>query len=361
MAIEQSDSFREGFRPPCSIVIRSFNEQEHIGRLLSGIFQQTLSDPEVILVDSGSTDATLNIASRYPLKIVSIEPEEFSFGRSLNRGCMLARSEHIVICSAHVYPVYKDWLARLLGPFCDPEVALTYGKQRGNEVTRYSEHQLFTQWFPSDSATHRASFFCNNANAAIRRDLWKQIPYDEDLTGLEDLDWAKRATARGFKIAYVSEAEIVHVHKETPRRIYNRYRREALALKRIAPEERFGFADFVRLLFTNVASDCFHAWHDRVFLRNLFSIPTFRAAQFWGGYRGFSRADPVTSELKRTFYYPRGLERSPQVTLESSRALVDYGGATFGERHPGVPQADVQPVSRSHHDDELTVKSADHF
>ncbi len=70
-----------------SIIIRCYNEEQHIGRLLSGIMQQTVQNVEIIVVDSGSTDATLSIVSDYPAKILSIKPEEFSFGRSLNIGC----------------------------------------------------------------------------------------------------------------------------------------------------------------------------------------------------------------------------------------------------------------------------------
>ena len=98
----------------CSIVIRCFNEEQHIGRLLSGIIQQTIKDLEIIVVDSGSTDATLAIASRYPVQILSIRPEEFSFGRSLNIGCQAANGEFIILASAHIYPLYKDWLEQLL-------------------------------------------------------------------------------------------------------------------------------------------------------------------------------------------------------------------------------------------------------
>ncbi|WP_416672062.1 glycosyltransferase family 2 protein [Egbenema bharatensis] len=173
--------------PKCSIVIRCYNEEQHIGRLLSGLVQQTVQDIEMIVVDSGSTDATVAIASQYPIKLVSIRPEDFSFGRSLNLGCEAATGEFIVIASAHVYPVYKDWLEQLLKPFASPDIALVYGKQRGNEITKYSEHQVFATWFPDRSNPHQSHPFCNNANAAIRRLLWEQVPYDETLTGLEDL------------------------------------------------------------------------------------------------------------------------------------------------------------------------------
>ena len=146
----------------------------------------------------------------------------------------------IVIASAHVYPVYPDWLESLAAPFDDPQVALAYGKQRGSRASRFSEHQVFAHWFPDESTPRQAHPFCNNANAAIRRSLWEINPYDETLTGLEDMAWARWAIEAGHVIAYTAEAEIVHVHHETPRQVYNRYRREAMAFKRIFPEERFG-------------------------------------------------------------------------------------------------------------------------
>jgi glycosyltransferase involved in cell wall biosynthesis len=312
-----------------SIVIRCYNEEEHIGRLLSGIMQQTLRDVEIILVDSGSTDATLAIASRYPVRILSIRPEQFSFGRSLNLGCSAASGEFIVIASAHVYPVYKDWLEQLLAPFVDPDIALVYGRQRGNEQTKYSEQQIFARWFPAQSCPRQEHPFCNNANAAIRRALWQQWPYDETLTGLEDLDWARRVMLQGYQIAYAADAEIVHVHNESPRRIYNRYRREAIALKRIFPQEHFNWWDFVRLFAANVLSDYYHAWRDQALWHNMASVLQFRLMQFLGTYRGFIQHTPVNSRLKRAFYYPNGFNKPVEyATNHCKDRQIEYASSS---------------------------------
>lgn len=212
-----------------SIIIRCYNEEKYIGQLLNGIEVQTITDKEIIIVDSGSTDKTLDIVSNYPAKIISIAPEDFSFGKALNLGCQSAQGEYLVFASAHVYPVYQDWLEKLLKPFEDEKIALVYGKQRGNEITKYSEHQIFAKWFPDTSNFKQEQPFCNNANVAIRRFLWEKFPYNEHLTGLEDLDWAKHIIKEGYYLAYNAEAEIIHVHNEPPQRIYNRYRREAIA------------------------------------------------------------------------------------------------------------------------------------
>ncbi len=58
----------------CSLVIRAFNEEQHIGRLLEGVRHQTVQDVDVILVDSGSTDATTTIAAQYGATMVHISP-----------------------------------------------------------------------------------------------------------------------------------------------------------------------------------------------------------------------------------------------------------------------------------------------
>jgi len=302
----------------CSIIIRTFNEQKFLPYLLDGIQKQTEKDIEVIVVDSGSSDNTVAIAERYGAKIVRIDPKEFSFGRSLNRGIAAASHDLIVLASAHVFPVFPDWLNSLLAPFDDPRVALTYGKQRGTDpayiksgiadTTKFSEREIFSRWFPDVPNKDQDHPFCNNANAALRKLLWEKRPYDEELTGLEDLDWAKWAKAEGYQIAYVAEAEIVHIHNETPAGVFKRYEREAMAFKRIYPEAHFNLYDMVRAILSNIVNDVGHALRQRVLWRNILSILWFRYNQFTGTYVGYRRSTEWNWQLRQTFYYPRGLD-----------------------------------------------------
>jgi glycosyltransferase involved in cell wall biosynthesis len=305
----------------CSLIIRAYNEARRLPRLLEGVKRQTVTEVELILVDSGSTDDTVKIAESYGAKIIHIQPQEFTFGRSLNLGLAAASHELVVIASAHVYPVYPDWLERLLEPFRDPSIGLTYGKQRGAETSKYSEHQIFARWFPEKSDLRQTHPFCNNANAAIRRSVWSQHPYDETLTGLEDVGWAVWAQGQGYGIAYVAEAEIIHLHNETPKGVFNRYRREGMAFKRIFPEAHFNAYDFVRTTLSNITTDIFHAAREGVLLRNLASIFWFRANQFWGTYQGYRQSAEWTWNLRQTFYYPRGLaaEETPERGVEPIR------------------------------------------
>jgi glycosyltransferase involved in cell wall biosynthesis len=273
--------------------------------LLEGICQQTVKDVEIVLVDSGSTDATVSIAESFGARVVPIPSAEFTFGRSLNLGIRATTRELIVIASAHVYPVYPDWLEALLRPFEDSRIALTYGKQRGPVSAKFSEQQIYHQWYPDKSKPRQTTAFCNNANAAIRKSLWEENPYDETLTGLEDLAWAKWAKEQGYDITYVSEAEIIHIHNETPRGVFNRYCREGMAFKKIYPEAHFSVYDFVRLTGMNILSDLWHAGRARVLWKNIASIFWFRFLQFHGTRLGYRQSGQLTPQLRETFYYAR--------------------------------------------------------
>lgn len=309
--------------PKCSLVIRAYNEEDHIGRLLEGIQQQTIPEIEVILVDSGSTDNTLAVAAEYSVTVVSIEPDDFTFGRSLNRGIAAANAEIVLITSAHCYPVYPDWAEKLIAPLKNSGVALSYGKQRGADSNKYSEHQWFKQYFPDVSVPNQSHAFSHNANAAVRRSLWEEHQYNENLTGLEDLAWSSWAKEQGHLIAYAAEAEVVHVHAESPKLVYNRHRREAVALKQILPESKFSLWNFLRLTSSNILSDMTQARRERVFIKNIVSILWFRLMQYWGTYRGYRFSGKIDAELHQRFYYPPGI-LSTKTPAERDVPPIDY-------------------------------------
>jgi glycosyltransferase involved in cell wall biosynthesis len=297
-----------GQHASASIVIRALNEDEHLPALFSGLLRQTLQPREVILVDSGSTDDTVAIAEAHGAHIVHIEPACFSFGRALNVGCAAATGDILVFVSAHVFPTDEYWLENLIEPFADEAVTLSYGRQTGDHRTRFSELQLMRQWYPDESNPNQSTPFCNNANCAVRRSAWLERPYDEELTGLEDLAWAKQAVRAGERIAYRADATIVHIHEEGFTKIRNRYEREAIAHRRIFDDQRMGALEALTLLFLHVGRDYLAAIPRRQFLANLFDIPMFRAAQHLGTWEGFRKRGEVTQELKRRFYYPKGID-----------------------------------------------------
>ena len=300
----------------CSLVIRALNEEKPLERLLEGVHNQTVRKVEIILVDSGSTDSTIEVAQKNKARILHILPKDFTFGRSLNLGVSAATSPLVVIASAHVYPVYPDWLEKLLAPFEDPTIAISYGKQRGTPVARFSEQQVFARWYPGQSNLRQQQPFCNNANAAIRRSLWQAHPYDETLTGLEDLAWGKWVLEQGLGIAYMAEAEVIHVHAETRSAVRNRYKREAIAFRQIYPEAHFNLYDFFRSTLSSIGFDILHAARVHQLWASLPGIFWFRTAQFWGTYQGYRHSGMITPSLRQTFYYHVGWDRSKKNTRD---------------------------------------------
>lgn len=289
-----------------SIIIRSFNEQRHIERLLNGVFSQKTTHPfEVVLVDSGSTDQTVEIAKKFNVKVVEIDPKEFTFGRSLNIGIKHSSGEFCIFVSAHCYPANEYWLENLIEPFSNPDVLISFGRQIGDKNTRFSEHQIFAKWFP-DHEPHISEIpFCNNANCAIRKSLWLQRNYDEKLTGLEDIDLARYVIGIKKYIFYASKSIVYHIHDETPKQIYNRYYRESLAYKGIFPNEKFTYLDFIKFFIMNVAGDLIQAIHEKSFFRNFSGIICFRYLQFKATYQGNNYSKPISFDMQRRLYFPK--------------------------------------------------------
>ncbi len=293
-----------------SIVIRALNEAAHLPALFDGIARQTRKPAEILLVDSGSTDDSVALAERAGARVVAIAPSAFTFGRALNMGCDAASGALLVFVSAHTYPLDERWLERLVAPLeAHDDVALVYGRQTGDSRSAFSETEIMRRWFPPESDRDQDHPFCNNANCAVRASVRATHPYDEDLTGLEDMAWAYRIQQDGYRIWYEADAAVVHVHEEGFAQTMNRYRREAIAHKRIFGHHRMFALEALALFVANTARDYLAALPRRRLRANLWAIPRFRFAQFWGAWLGFRQAGEPPRALKRRFYYPRGFAR----------------------------------------------------
>ena len=218
--------------PETSIIIRAMNEERWLPDVFAALARQTYRNFEVLLVDSGSVDRTRDIGAANGARIVRLRTEDFTFGHSLNVGIAAARGEYMAIISAHAIPADADWLARLIEPLRREEVAMVYGGQRGHAESKFSEWKDFKRVFPSvPRRVKNPEPFANNANSAIKKQLWKQHPFDEGLPGLEDIEWAKHWMKRSLEVAYEPLAYVIHIHTETWPQVRRRYQREAIAAR----------------------------------------------------------------------------------------------------------------------------------
>lgn len=290
-----------------SIVIRTLNEARHLPAVFDALDRQLMPDfgMEVVLVDSGSTDGTIEIAESRGARISKIAKADFTFGRSLNQGCDAAAGEILVFISGHCIPCHENWLAELIGPIREGVSAYTYGKQVGNADSKFSECQLLKKYFPDVSRIPQQDFFINNANSALAKSVWTNHRFDESLTGLEDMDLGKRLTSIGHKIAYVAEAGVYHLHEESWRQVKRRYERESIALQKILPEVHLSFGDFLRFVVSSILLDFGAALQERKLHNVAVEIVLFRFLQFWGAYRGNHIHRQLSREAKYRYFYPK--------------------------------------------------------
>lgn len=289
-----------------SIVIRTLNEARHLADLLAMIARQkTLGvEIETVLVDSGSTDDTLKIARKYGAKITTIRKAEFSFGRSLNRGCAFATGDIFVFISGHCVPVNEHWLQNLCQPLINGTVAYSYGRQIGDDDSNYSERRIFAKYFPEGSRVPQEGFFCNNANSALLRSAWETYPFDEELTGLEDMDLARRMVAKGEKIGYVAEAPVFHHHQESWAQVRRRFEREAIALRSIMPEVHLSRIDVLRCLVMSTLADWRSARRNGVISTSRIDMLRYRWNQYLGSWKGNHEHNLLSHQAKEKFFYP---------------------------------------------------------
>lgn len=329
-----------------SVVIRSFNEAEHIGDVLSAVDDQDYSDFEIILVDSGSTDGTLEIAEEYVDTIEFVAPKNFTFGYSCNVGCNAASGDFISFLSAHAIPTDAQWLGTMVENLRDDEVAMTYSNQVGANETKFSEKRLFNELFPEERKRQTPpEYFANNASSAIKKELWEDHQFNEYLTGHEDIEWTKHFMDKGYVVVYEPDACIYHIHDETWEQIYHRFEREAVADIEIGVRDSSDrwqeYLDIPR----DIIRDSVAALREGKINAQTFSeIVKFRYNQHMGTASGLQSELDLESDRYEYFYGganenvtidPTGnvlLERSPLPEIKPNEVLIqtNFIGITTG-------------------------------
>ncbi len=306
-----------------SIIIRTLNEERHLDELLSAIENQDTNELnyEVIVVDSGSDDSTIVIATSHGCKIIHIAREEFSFGRALNLGCEAADGDFLVMISGHCVPVRKDWLQNLCIPLIEEKADYSYGRQVGRNNSHYSECRIFSRYYPEQSKIPQEGFFCNNANSVITRKAWTTHRFDEELTGLEDMALAQRLVKDGGSIAYTADACVYHCHDESWRQVKRRFEREAIALQQIMPQVHIHIQDVVRYIVTSVWLDWKSAAGEGLFFSKSIEIVKYRFFQYWGSFVGNHDHRKLSHVQKEAYFYPNEPRRNREP--KSRRALAN--------------------------------------
>ena len=225
---------RDGFSMvKVSIVVLTKNGMPDITRCLTAVYSQRGVYPvEVVVVDSGSTDGTLDIVKSFQVRLRQIPPASFHHARTRNFAAGLTAGEILVFLSQDAIPNSDHWLEALITNFDDPRVGAVYGRQvpmpdsslerKDTFDVLYGDQRIVKDPAHRNGLGYRFYHF-SNVNAAIRRSVWEATSFPEDLKVFEDLGIAKRILDKGWKIVYEPESCVFHSHNYTTTGLLKRY------------------------------------------------------------------------------------------------------------------------------------------
>ncbi|MGO9621950.1 MAG: glycosyltransferase family 2 protein [Desulfobaccales bacterium] len=216
-----------------SIIILTKNAGNLFQEVLESLFACTgIDKAEIILIDSGSHDSTLKYAARYPqIQIHRILPSEFGHGRTRNLGAKLAKGDIIVYLVQDAIPTTPNFLLCLVAPLTCSTMAAAYGRQlphtSANPVEQFFLWATYpelpqTRYYDSSGNPTIQSIFFSNVCSAIKRQVWEQVPFNENLIMSEDQQWAKEVLQEGFSIIYEPAAAVIHSHNYGLRHVLQR-------------------------------------------------------------------------------------------------------------------------------------------
>lgn len=222
-----------------SVVIPTKDGMPDVQETLAAVFaQHTERAFEVLVIDSGSTDGTVEAVRAFPARLLAIAPEEFGHGRTRNLGAQLAEGDIVVYLSQDAVPADARWLEELVAPLSDPRVAAVYGRQMPKAEATPLMRYFHSCFYPDHRFEHtRSSAFSfrrilfSNVNSAVRRAVLLEHPFADDIIMSEDQEFAHRVLAHGHTIVYEPSAAVWHSHNYRLAELFRRNFDSAYSLR----------------------------------------------------------------------------------------------------------------------------------
>ena len=302
--------------PLLSVAVLTYNGEKYLERILSRLASQVLPGGiEVLVVDSGSTDATLDIVSKFPdVRLHQIPNSEFGHGKTRNLAASLARGEYIAFLTHDAIPLTDDWAHEMVAPFdLSPRIVAVMGKQVPRSgcfpLLKYEIQGMFAGFGPDfgtslfyndsfirDEGVLGAVSFYSDVNSVARRSfLVETVPY-RDVPYAEDQLFGKDLVLAGYVKAYAPRGSVEHSNDLTLNEYGKRIFDETVGLRVIGttiPEmtPRAQWRLTVRGILGDtlrIARDPSYSWKRRLYW--LVVNPAYQVRK-WSSYRRSTTVD----------------------------------------------------------------------
>jgi rhamnosyltransferase len=228
--------------PVVSIILRSFNEAWALRDTLPALRAQDHLHWELIVIDSGSTDGSVELIRRaQPRHFVQIAPQEYNPARVMNHGMELARSDYGIFLNADATPQGSRWLRPLVEALFDPNVAAVFGRQIPRPDCRAVYAHDYERCFGPARESARWDHFFSMASSGIRKDIWAKRGFNERMQYSEDDEYTRWCRAQGHAVVYAPKSVVMHSHNYTPAQAYRRSFGEGRALAAVWSGAADGF------------------------------------------------------------------------------------------------------------------------
>jgi len=228
--------------PTASVAIPVLNGGPLLEEVLEAVAAQEVDRPvELVVIDSGSTDGSLELARLFGARVEQIRQAEFNHGGTRNALMELATGDHVAFLTQDSVPAGPGWLAALLRGFTlADDVALVFGPHRpqpdASPMVRRELLELFARFgaeqVDRDAAPGGRATFFSSANGAVARWAWERVPF-RTVGYAEDMVLARDMLAAGLAKAYVPDAAVIHSHDLPPLQAFRRYFDDFRALAQV--------------------------------------------------------------------------------------------------------------------------------
>jgi rhamnosyltransferase len=242
--------------PPVSIIMRSYNEGWALRETLPALRAQDYKNWELIVIDSGSTDGSVDlIRQAQPQHFIQIKKEEYNPSRVMNHGMELAQTDFGIFLNADATPQGNNWLRPLVAALQDAKVAAVFGRQIPRPDCQAVFAHDYERCFGANRESTRWEHFFSMVSSGLRKDIWSRRGFLEKMQYSEDDEYTRWCREQGYGVVYVPESVVMHSHNYTAQQAYKRSFGEAKALAAVwnEPPERINFSRTVVLGWTNDA------------------------------------------------------------------------------------------------------------